>query len=79
MTAHYEKVDEATAVKNFEKAIFDIEGIFAQPAVGTWMIYREMRANGLRVSLDGQGADELLGGYEQIPDRSGERSFSCAR
>jgi asparagine synthase (glutamine-hydrolysing) len=66
MTAHYEKVDEATAVKNIEKAIFDIEGIFAHPAVGTWMIYRAMRANGMRVSLDGQGADELLGGYEHF-------------
>src|SRR3981189_1336656 len=66
MAAHYEKVDEATAVKNIERAIFDIEGIFAHPAVGTWMIYREMRANGMRVSLDGQGADELLGGYEHF-------------
>ena len=66
MAAHYEKVDEATAVKNIERAIFDIEGIFAHPAVGTWMIYREMRANGMRVSLDGQGADELLGGYEHL-------------
>jgi asparagine synthase (glutamine-hydrolysing) len=66
MTAHYEEVDETTAVKNLEKAIFDIEGIFAHPAVGTWMIYRAMRANGMRVSLDGQGADELLGGYEDL-------------
>jgi asparagine synthase (glutamine-hydrolysing) len=30
------------------------------------MIYRAMRANGMRVSLDGQGADELLGGYEDL-------------
>jgi asparagine synthase (glutamine-hydrolysing) len=66
MTAHYEEVDEITAVRNIEKAIFDIEGIFAHPAVGTWMIYRAMRANGMRVSLDGQGADELLGGYEDL-------------
>jgi asparagine synthase (glutamine-hydrolysing) len=64
MTAHYERVDEATAVKNIERAIFDIEGIFSHPAVGTWMIYRAMRANGMSVSLDGQGADELLGGYD---------------
>jgi asparagine synthase (glutamine-hydrolysing) len=64
MTAHYEKVDEATAVRHIERAIFDIEGIFGHPAVGTWMIYRAMRANGMSVSLDGQGADELLGGYD---------------
>ena len=30
------------------------------------MIYQAMRANGMRVSLDGQGADELLGGYEHF-------------
>jgi asparagine synthase (glutamine-hydrolysing) len=66
MTAHYEKVDEATAVRHIERAIFDIEGIFGHPAVGTWMIYRAMRANGMRVSLDGQGADELLGGYDHF-------------
>jgi asparagine synthase (glutamine-hydrolysing) len=66
MTAHYERVDEATAVRHIERAIFDIEGIFSHPAVGTWMIYHAMRANGMRVSLDGQGADELLGGYEHF-------------
>jgi asparagine synthase (glutamine-hydrolysing) len=66
MTAHYERVDEATAVRHIERAIFDIEGIFAHPAVGTWMIYHAMRANGMCVSLDGQGADELLGGYEHF-------------
>jgi asparagine synthase (glutamine-hydrolysing) len=64
MTAHFEQVDESTAVRHIEKAIFDIEGIFVHPAVGTWIIYRAMRAQGMRVSLDGQGADELLGGYE---------------
>lgn len=64
MTAHFEQVNEATAVKHLEKAIFDIEGIFVHPAVGTWIIYRAMRAQGMRVSLDGQGADEFLGGYE---------------
>jgi asparagine synthase (glutamine-hydrolysing) len=66
MTAHYEPVDETTAVRNLEKAIFDIEGIFVHPAVGTWIIYRAMRAKGMRVSLDGQGADEFLGGYEHF-------------
>src|SRR5262249_61785251 len=59
-------VDEATGVREMERGIFDIEGIFAHRAVGTWMIYDGMRGNGMRVSLDGQGADELLGGYEHF-------------
>lgn len=45
-----------------EKSIFDFEGI-QQPSLGPWLIYREMRRNGIFVSLDGHGGDELLGGY----------------
>jgi asparagine synthase (glutamine-hydrolysing) len=63
MTAHYENVDEYAAVKNIEKVIFDLEGIFWDPLVGPWMIYQAMRANGICVSLDGTGSDELFGGY----------------
>jgi asparagine synthase (glutamine-hydrolysing) len=63
MTAHYENVDVYAAVKNIEKVIFDLEGIFPDPMLGTWTIYQAMRANGIRVSLDGTGSDELLGGY----------------
>lgn len=29
-----------------------------------WCVFREAKRNGLTVMLDGQGADELLGGYE---------------
>ena len=65
MTAHYENVDDCAAVKNIEKVIFDLEGIFWDPLVGTWMIYQAMRANGIRVTLDGTGSDELLGGYRR--------------
>jgi asparagine synthase (glutamine-hydrolysing) len=76
MIPHYAKVDEAAAVSNIEKAIFDIEGIFTHPAVGTWIIYRVMRTNGMRVSLDGQGADELLGGYEDLVDTALEAAMA---
>jgi len=37
--------------------------------VGAWTIYRQMRRSGIRVSLDGHGADELLGGYANFVDR----------
>ena len=45
-----------------ERAIVDFEGI-QQPALGPWLIYREMRKRGIVVSIDGHGGDELLGGY----------------
>jgi asparagine synthase (glutamine-hydrolysing) len=44
------------------KMIGDFEGV-QQPALGPWYVYREMRRNGICVSLDGHGGDELLGGY----------------
>ena len=65
MTAHYEHVDESTAVNNLEEIIFDVESLFGDPKVGHWMVYRAMRANGIYVCLDGSGADELLGGYPE--------------
>jgi asparagine synthase (glutamine-hydrolysing) len=45
-----------------ERAIVDFEGI-QQPALGPWLVYREMRKRGIVVSIDGHGGDELLGGY----------------
>jgi hypothetical protein len=59
MTAQYEHVDEAAAVNNLEKIIFDVESLFLDPKVGHWMVYRAMRANGIYVTLDGSGAEGL--------------------
>ena len=38
----------------------EIGGLFG---VATWALYREMRREGIIVSLEGHGGDELLGGY----------------
>lgn len=68
--AHYEQIDERMALDVVEKVIFDLEGIYWVPLVGPWGIYRSMRQNGIRVSLDGHGADELLGGYHFFVERA---------
>jgi len=39
----------------------EIGGLFG---VATWALYREMRRQGIIVSLEGHGGDELLGGYD---------------
>jgi asparagine synthase (glutamine-hydrolysing) len=79
MTAQYEHVDEAAAVNNLEKIIFDVESLFSDPKVGHWMVYRAMRANGIYVTLDGSGADELLGGYPICVARAIDTALSVSR
>ena len=34
--------------------------------LGPYLIYKKMREEGYKVSIDGHGADEILGGYRQF-------------
>lgn len=62
---HYIISDVETLVDNIEKLVwhqdepFDTLGMFAQ-----FNVYKDMNENGVKVSLDGQGADEVFAGYE---------------
>ena len=61
---HYIISNLDTLVDNIEKLVwyqdepFDTLGMFAQ-----FNIYKNMNENGVKVSLDGQGADEIFAGY----------------
>jgi asparagine synthase (glutamine-hydrolysing) len=78
MRAHYSTVDVSVAVQEIEKVIFDLEDVWYVPLVGAWSIYREMRRCGMRVSLDGHGADEFLGGYHFFVQAAIEEQFGTA-
>ena len=41
-------------------------------ALGPWALYRAMRSAGIRVSIDGHGSDELIGGYHFFVERAME-------
>jgi len=62
---HYTFPDDEPLDAMFEKMVwhqdepFQTASIFAQ-----WCVMKEARANGVIVLLDGQAADELLGGYQ---------------
>jgi asparagine synthase (glutamine-hydrolysing) len=43
--------------------LYQFEEIGGLSGIASWALYREMRRQDVRVSLDGHGGDELLGGY----------------
>merc|ERR1711966_73810 len=54
-----EKIDPEDIIK----IIYYQEEISGTDGVGPWLIYKKMRENNIKVSIDGHGSDEALGGY----------------
>jgi asparagine synthase (glutamine-hydrolysing) len=82
MVPHYYDIDDNQALPEIDKFIFDHEGISWQMWLGAWSIYRAMSRTGIRVSIDGHGSDELLGGYHFFIERgmqAAARSFDLKR
>lgn len=70
MIPNYLDIDDKQAVGEIEKVIFDHEGIYWFPRVGATMLYRALRASGVRVCLDGEGSDGILGSNNVYIERS---------
>jgi len=51
------------AVHHIVDTVWSMEEVYSGIAVPVWALYRELRRQGVVVSLDGHGGDELLGGY----------------
>ena len=51
---------------DIEKSIFFNESMKNDPGLGLWVIYKKMKINKQKVSLEGHGPDEYLGGYENF-------------
>ena len=56
-------------LQHIEDALYSIEDIF-DPPIGPWLLYREYRKQGVTISIDGHGADELLCGYHHQFERA---------
>ena len=54
------------SAEDIVEATYAFEAI-QEPAIGPWYLYREMRNNGVVVSMDGHGGDETLAGYHHYP------------
>jgi asparagine synthase (glutamine-hydrolysing) len=59
-------VDENELLGEFEKLLYHQEEPFQTGSIfAQYCVYREARKNNIIVMLDGQGADEMLGGYDK--------------
>lgn len=58
-------VSDKDATSDIEKILSDFDDVYVSIPTATWLLYRELRLKGVVVSLDGHGADELMGGYKQ--------------
>ncbi len=69
--AHFISVNEDDAIPGLETVLNDLDDIYISLPTAPWMIYRELRRHRLTVSLDGHGADELMGAYRNQGDLLG--------
>ncbi|MHC5020130.1 MAG: asparagine synthase (glutamine-hydrolyzing) [Planctomycetota bacterium] len=68
VTAHFIPVLDDATVADVEAVIEGFDDIHLNLPLPQWAIYRALRREGLVVSLDGHGGDELLGGYPHHPE-----------
>jgi asparagine synthase (glutamine-hydrolysing) len=58
-------IDDSDALGDLDRIIDDNDDIYIGLPTAGWLIYREFRRHDVPVSLDGHGADELMGAYFQ--------------
>jgi len=49
------------------KTIYHQEEVTGDDGLGPWSIYKNMKKNNVKVSIDGHGGDELMAGYSGYP------------
>ncbi len=53
------------ALTDLERILQDNDDVYISLPSAAWQLYRDLRRNKVLVSLDGHGADELMGAYRQ--------------
>ena len=61
--ARYCPMDPEVAIEDVRNFVYDFENFGGSLLMPLWSIYRALRQDGVVVSLDGHGSDELLAGY----------------
>ncbi len=71
---HDVAIDPAATTEQSERIAFDLEEVTMTDPSPVWTLYRAMRAAGVTVALNGDGADELFCGYVHQVDYALERA-----
>jgi asparagine synthase (glutamine-hydrolysing) len=67
VTPHIHDLSADDGADDVEAVLGSLDDVYIGLPTAAWKIYRGVRAEGIRVSLDGHGADELMGAY--LPER----------
>lgn len=59
------EIGRADALTELDRILDDNDDVYIGLPSAPWLIYRELRRHNVTVSLDGHGADELMGAYFQ--------------
>jgi asparagine synthase (glutamine-hydrolysing) len=59
-------VKESDAMEEIDRILYDFDDVYIGIPTASWLIYRCLRMHKRFVSLDGHGADELMGGYRPL-------------
>jgi asparagine synthase (glutamine-hydrolysing) len=59
------EIDRTEALTDLDQILDDNDDIYIGLPTAVWLIYRELSRQNVPVSLDGHGADELMGAYLQ--------------
>ncbi|MDE5452985.1 asparagine synthase (glutamine-hydrolyzing) [Bradyrhizobium sp. CSA112] len=59
------EIGRADALTELDRILDDNDDVYIGLPSAAWLIYRELRQHNVTVSLDGHGADELMGAYLQ--------------
>jgi asparagine synthase (glutamine-hydrolysing) len=65
VTPHVLRFDQQDPLAAIDQVMGDLDDVYISLTTAPWQIYRELRSARTLVSLDGHGADELMGAYLQ--------------
>jgi asparagine synthase (glutamine-hydrolysing) len=70
----YLEIGKADALVDLDRILDDNDDVYIGLPSAVWLIYRELRRHNVTVSLDGHGADELMGAYFQEGEHTSFRA-----